>query len=154
MNLIKPKRERDEKYLAWIRTLPCIVTGVRLVDIEAHHVRAKGEGGVGTKPDDRRAVPLSSAVHRHYHEVGRDLFEAMNGVNLESEILRLNREYQALNVKPSRSRTQGVRLKLDVTHCPNCNRAHRVPLSKVQFGKGVVHFWCITKRDYVEAKIA
>ena len=56
-------------HLAWIRTLPCLVSGSR-IDVEAAHVRyasmghGKAETGVGTKPSDFWVVPLSAQMHR------------------------------------------------------------------------------------------
>ena len=55
MSLQKPIRKRDEAYLAWIRQQPCLFTGALAQDgyvmVEAHHIRATGHGGIGTKPD-------------------------------------------------------------------------------------------------------
>lgn len=65
----KPKKNRD--YLAFIRELPCCVTGVRIVEAAhlssadtryGHHGRARG-----TKAGDRWALPLSPEQHRRQH---------------------------------------------------------------------------------------
>jgi hypothetical protein len=51
---------RDPKYLAWLRTLPCVVCG--LGPCEAAHQRLLG-GGTSSKPDDRYALPYCFACH-------------------------------------------------------------------------------------------
>ncbi len=92
----KPVRRRDEKYLAWIRKQKCCVSHLQSPPsdpIEAHHVRKEGHGGMGTKPDDSRAVPLCTYLHRLYHDWGRKKFEETYGIDLEAEIIKLNKEY-------------------------------------------------------------
>lgn len=70
----KRPRETDEKHLAWIRTQPCVITGLR--PVEAAHVRygdpfyGKRETGGGEKPSDKWAVPLSCLMHRQQHDAG------------------------------------------------------------------------------------
>lgn len=67
----KRPRAHDGKHLDFIRGLPCLVTGTR--PVEAAHVRyaapqwGKRASGMGEKPDDRWAVPLSPAMHREQH---------------------------------------------------------------------------------------
>ncbi len=62
-------RVKDAEHLAWIRTLPCLVSGQRS-GIEAAHIRysdqrfAKRQVGIGEKPDDRWTVPLHYDLHR------------------------------------------------------------------------------------------
>lgn len=62
-------RVTDERHLAWLRTLPCTVTGI-MAGIEAAHIRypnmlfGKRSTGMGEKSSDRFAVPLSAEKHR------------------------------------------------------------------------------------------
>lgn len=71
------KRPRIEngQHLAWIRTLPCLVTG-RGDGIEAAHCRygdavfGKRETGKGERPDDRWALPLHRDQHKDQHAHG------------------------------------------------------------------------------------
>jgi len=65
----KVKTDRDEKYLAYIRTLPCLdcgwpadVMGKKL--IEAHHIET---GGTSIKCSDYLTVPLCNAMARGCH---------------------------------------------------------------------------------------
>ena len=67
---VKPRyRQTSAKHLAFIRSLPCAVSGSR-GDIEAAHIRmasprhAKPETGMQQKPDDKWTVPLSAFQHR------------------------------------------------------------------------------------------
>lgn len=68
---IKPMTPRSEKYLAFIRTLPCCVTGT-IQGIEAHHVFS---GAMGMKETDFCAIPLSREMHAEFHRVGRLTFQ-------------------------------------------------------------------------------
>jgi hypothetical protein len=64
-------RERKEcpRFLAWLRTLPCVVSGMRY-GIEAAHIRfsdaawGKINPGIQRKPDDKWALPLTAEMHR------------------------------------------------------------------------------------------
>ncbi|WP_051129065.1 DUF968 domain-containing protein [Brucella anthropi] len=74
------KRPRIEngKHLAWIRTLPCIITGQ--YGVEAAHIRyaaphlGKRDTGKAEKPDDRWTVPLSPEMHREQHSMNEQDF--------------------------------------------------------------------------------
>lgn len=74
------KRPRIEngKHLAWIRTLPCLITGQ--YGVEAAHIRyaaphlGKRDTGKAEKPDDRWTVPLSPEMHREQHSVNEQDF--------------------------------------------------------------------------------
>src|SRR4029077_584023 len=61
---------RNPKYLASIRTLPCLVCGARR-GIEASHT---GPHGLGQKSPDTSAIPLCITHHRtgkdSYHKLG------------------------------------------------------------------------------------
>lgn len=81
------KRPREEKadHLAWIRTLPCVVTGQR--PAEAAHIRfgflkyAKRETGMQEKPDDLWVVPLHHDVHMQQHTRGEWKWWQEQGIN-------------------------------------------------------------------------
>jgi hypothetical protein len=63
----KRKRQHANDHLAFIRTLPCLVTGKR--GVHAAHIRypdprfAKRAVGIGEKPDDKWTVPLHPSMH-------------------------------------------------------------------------------------------
>ena len=117
----RTKRYKDKDFLAWAELQPCMITGkmgagytcitspvrngsftftapARHWQITLHHVkRCPG----GTR-EDRRVVPLVDYLHMLTHEIpgqpcverGKQVFEEFWGVDLEKEILRLNREYE------------------------------------------------------------
>ncbi len=78
-------RQRDEKHLAFIRQLPCLVTG--RTPVEAAHVRyadvtrGKPHTGKGEKPDDRYAVPLHWETHREQHSMSERRFWEQRGID-------------------------------------------------------------------------
>ncbi|MFK4062173.1 MULTISPECIES: DUF968 domain-containing protein [Brucella] len=74
----KRPRIEDGKHLAWIRTLPCMITGQ--YGVEAAHIRyaaphlGKRDTGKAEKPDDRWTVPLSPEMHREQHSMNEQDF--------------------------------------------------------------------------------
>jgi hypothetical protein len=72
------KRELDPKHLDFIRKLPCLAGGKG--PVEAAHIRmadakrGKPLTGIGVRPDDRYAVPLSKAAHDRQHRLGEIAF--------------------------------------------------------------------------------
>lgn len=68
--MLKARRE-DGAHLAFIRTLPCLITGKQPVD--ACHIRfaspqwGKPLTGIQTKPDDRWTLPLCREEHERQH---------------------------------------------------------------------------------------
>jgi len=72
------KRDKAEKaYWDWLLDQPCVVTGVR--GIERHHVRKSVYGaGMGLKPSDWFAIPISSEIHHRIHQLGSLTWERLN----------------------------------------------------------------------------
>lgn len=68
MLLPKSQPIRDRKYLDWVRTQRCIVTG--RAETEPAHLRLLGAGGMGTKPGDNLVLPLHHELHRYQSQVG------------------------------------------------------------------------------------
>lgn len=64
-------------HLKWLRGFPCAIAGQHLCGgrIEAAHVRAGTDGGMGVKPSDRYAIPLCGDAHAMQHRVGEHQFE-------------------------------------------------------------------------------
>ena len=92
----------DEKYRAWVRSLPCMVPGCAGRS-QFHHQNRKGHGGKGTLCSDYRGLPLCYWHHTQggtenapgsYHGSGKLTgwkFWAHYGVDVESAIHNLNR---------------------------------------------------------------
>lgn len=75
------KRIHDEKHLAFLRTLVCVVPGCQdNTSVEAAHVRltdrtvAKPGAGIGLKPHDFFTLPLCGAHHRLQHTMSEAEF--------------------------------------------------------------------------------
>jgi hypothetical protein len=59
-------RWRSDEYLAWVRTLPCVISG-QPAD-EAHHIiGVGGYSGVGLTAPDWAAMPVTREAHREIH---------------------------------------------------------------------------------------
>ena len=84
------KPVRSLKYLAWIRTQPCLVCGSTRW-IEAAHT---GPHGLGQKSPDTSAVPLCAMHHRtgkdSYHRLGPRKFGEAHNLDLAAIVRRLN----------------------------------------------------------------
>lgn len=98
----KQPREKDEKHLAFIRKLPCVICGQ---PSEAAHVRyttnwyekiyGKRHSGKQEKPDDRWAVPLCPSCHRLGKEAQHNMSEFIWWCRKHKHPLRLaNRLYE------------------------------------------------------------
>ena len=81
---------RNPKYLAWIRTQPCLVCGSTRW-IEAAHT---GPHGLGQKSPDTSTVPLCAKHHRtgndSYHRLGPRSFAELHNLDLAAIVRRLN----------------------------------------------------------------
>ncbi len=71
---------RSEKYIKFVRSLPCVVTG-RTEGIVAHHLIGHGEGKMGGKTHDLFTMPLTADEHRRFHDDPKG-WEAKNGSQL------------------------------------------------------------------------
>ena len=76
MNLQKQKPFRSKKYLEFVRSLYCCVTG-KTDNVIAHHIIAcEMGGGMGAKSSDLFAIPVNSIVHQEMHtELGFDIID-------------------------------------------------------------------------------
>lgn len=92
--LEKIKTPRSQKYMAWVRTKPCVITGDEH-NIVAHHVRLGNGGGTGLKPSDFRTVPLRADVHVELHNVGEGKFWCNAAIDPDHLVLRHMMEYAA-----------------------------------------------------------
>ena len=67
-----PKRPplRDRGYLDWLRTQPCIITGLRATEYESVDPAHLGVSGKGIKSPDNNAIPLIHHIHAYAHRRG------------------------------------------------------------------------------------
>ena len=106
----RPRRgpDRSPEYLAWIRTLGCVVcsrvSGGATV-VEAAHTNALGPRGIGQKTSDFSAIPLCSGHHREnldsYHRLGEQGFLHKHGIGLKELVLRLQSRFQQHDMSAS-----------------------------------------------------
>lgn len=105
----RPRKKRptdDPTYLAWIRSLPCIIPNCSFVGklfyhIEAHHA---GDHGLGQKAPDRTAIPLCNFHHREgrssAHELGKFFwqFHRLDRAVITSKLNNQYERYKSQNV--------------------------------------------------------
>lgn len=71
-------RQRDEKHLDFIRSLPCCICGDN-TSTEAAHIRSgsinhgKNHTGMQEKSSDKWALPLCNRHHAEQHSFGNEL---------------------------------------------------------------------------------
>ena len=65
------KPQRNPRYLAWIRTQPCLVCGRSPSD--PHHLRFAQPRAIGLKVSDEFTVPLCRGHHRQLHQAGDEV---------------------------------------------------------------------------------
>lgn len=84
------KPRRNLRYLAWIRTQPCLVCGAQR-GIEASHT---GPHGLGQKSSDTSAIPLCVRHHRtgndSYHKLGPRKFALAHNLDIPAIVRRLS----------------------------------------------------------------
>lgn len=78
-------RQRDNKHLEFIRSLPCAICGG--INTEAAHIRTaslahgKSHTGMQEKPSDKWAVPLCNEHHREQHGMNELAFWKRYGID-------------------------------------------------------------------------
>lgn len=81
----KRKPQKSTSYLSFIRALPCVVTGVRLVEAAHLSTACLQYGhygrGKGTKASDRWVLPLSPEQHRRQHSGNETAYWESVGIN-------------------------------------------------------------------------
>lgn len=75
---MKHKTPRDPKYLKFVRSLPCVITGQTGVD--AHHLIGYGQSGMGMRSSDYYAFPLRHDLHMDLHNIGWKEWEEKHGL--------------------------------------------------------------------------
>ena len=88
----KRRERKDRDYLAWIHTLRCLVPACP-APVSAHHEPPRSHGAEAC---DRRTVPLCQSHHQGFlgrHNLGKEDFEALCGLDLDAAVARLQQEY-------------------------------------------------------------
>lgn len=92
LHIPRPKMKRWESanYLAFVRQLPCVVTG-QTEGIEAHHVVGHGLSVMGSKTHDLMTFPLCHQAHMELHNNGWQRWEQNHGSQLDHVAMTLNK---------------------------------------------------------------
>lgn len=100
---MKRPREKNERHLKFIRSLPCAVCGNN-IETEAAHLRAgnlaygKRNTGIGEKPSDKWVIPLCGIHHRKQHGISEQAFWVAQGINpwdLAQKLYRVSGNHEA-----------------------------------------------------------
>lgn len=82
----KPRRYQNPRYLAFVRTMPCVVCRHGIVD--AHHAETRGAGGT-----DLCAIPLCRIHHGSIHRIGVKTFPQHYRIDIVECQLRLLQKF-------------------------------------------------------------
>lgn len=90
----KVKPARSKKYMEWIKTQPCCLTGFRATEylgVDPHHEEQEGNSGTSTKACDSRCVPIRHDLHQRMENPGHSRASVWSeyGKSPEEEIERL-----------------------------------------------------------------
>lgn len=70
----KQKPFRSQRYMRWVRTLPCSTCGTDQ-GVQAHHIIGHGHGGKAIKAPDHLTMPLCAVCHTELHHYGHKRFD-------------------------------------------------------------------------------
>lgn len=91
------KRARDIDYMAWVKTLPCLVCAAKAPSEAAH----TGPRGLGQKAPDSQVIPLCTVDHRTgrnaLDRIGPEAFQKLYSIDLAFEVADLNRRYGSIS---------------------------------------------------------
>lgn len=92
LHIPRPKMKRWESpdYLAFVRQLPCVVTG-QTEGVEAHHIIGHGLSVMGSKADDLFTFPLCHQAHMELHNKGWQQWEQVYGCQLDHVVKTLKK---------------------------------------------------------------
>lgn len=83
--LQKPKRYENKEYKEYIKTRPCCVTGMMIInqdtgktESDPHHTTSKGAGG-----SDLSCIPLLHELHQEGHKIGWHTFQEKYNIDFK-----------------------------------------------------------------------
>ena len=84
-NAPRPAWKVATAFLQWLRGRECAVSNANCDGrMEAAHVDFMGAKGMGTKTEDRNAIPLCTFHHRQQHTRGWQTFQKDHGIKADT----------------------------------------------------------------------
>ncbi len=81
----------SKKYRDYIRSLPCVITGITGETISPHHIigysYVTGKA-MGKKSSDLTCIPLEHALHQELHNIGYSSFEKKYNFSQRDALLK------------------------------------------------------------------
>lgn len=77
----KQSTVKDNRHLRFIASLPCCLSGH--TEVQAAHIRAGENAGMGRKPSDEMTVPLHYALHSTQHTMNEAAFWNLHGKTIQ-----------------------------------------------------------------------
>lgn len=167
-----PKVKQDQQRLDFVRKMSCLIyshgkaleSGFGLLGFhldqctipsEAHHVRNGAHAGTGRKPPASRTVPLCTAAHKEYHQIGHDSFCAKYGLDLEAHLLRINADFlRTHKPKIQRARKKAPGLRSITVQCSACQQVEKIPAGKVSKFGAALRYRCVRTNTVCSVRLA
>jgi hypothetical protein len=106
---------RDKKWLAKVKTLPCVLTGHEGGSDPAH-IRDGLGGGMALKPGDDYVLPLRPDLHREQHQIGERPFWRKHVFDREAFVMELLGTYACAEGLPRPLPTTIYQLRERLSH--------------------------------------
>lgn len=85
----KPRTSRNSDYLAFVRTLPCVICEAPYA--VPHH--AGDNRGMALKCSDTRTIPLCTRCHTEMHQKGVITFQLVHNFDVKDSIIQTLERY-------------------------------------------------------------
>lgn len=83
----KNPRQNHKDHIRWVKSLPCLIEGVRALDVDPCHIRygdptyGKAAAGAGEKSHDQYSVPMRRKHHDAQHQNNEREWWAARGID-------------------------------------------------------------------------
>ena len=137
MEFYKYSHHRNTKYLAWLRSQSCIVSGQKAE--VTHHVRLGTNGGKGLKPSDYFCIPLIEEFHttgqNAVHRIGEESFLSTYSIDKEKMFQGFLKSYVAftfgdIELAESKSVMKSIELLIEKIESSNITQKKSKQIKK------------------------
>lgn len=159
-SLLHPRRVIDRRYLRWAKQQPCYALRCWTMltkeeqpcegPMDPHHAKEKGQGKIGSKPDDGDSIPAC----RKHHDLAERNANRFREVFAELKQI-LQAEYRLLFPKIQREpRKKAPGLKSITVQCSACQCIEKIPAGKVSKFGAALQYRCTRTNAICSVRLA